>query len=360
VNGATGTVAAVYEYSPYGELLRNVAPDSAAAGQPFRFSTKFTDEETGLVYYGRRYYQPANGRFLGRDPIEEMGGLNLYGFCGNNAINRWDVLGMDPPGNPRYSGDTYSEVVVINGVVYNRTWTAVGSGNEGDEVRWGDPNDEAVGTLGGDGVINLGLGGGGGDTRGMPEVVDFIPPIIGVGIVIAGNNPVIGSPPRRVRVEIGYTPIYWNNIPLPTSRASHAFIILTDLVTGAQYATRAGPTRDFQKLVTRSDDWTRNFVDTPKQTVKYQLVGTLSMTITDAVAKVTEYASFIDRQGIPYAAEPVLGADSTGAPILKNANSNSYAFSFLEWIGLGRPKPALTAPGWNIPLPVPVASTPQP
>ncbi|MBM5813085.1 MAG: RHS repeat-associated core domain-containing protein, partial [Gammaproteobacteria bacterium] len=97
VNGATGTVAAVYEYSPYGELLRNVAPDSAAAGQPFRFSTKFTDDETGLVYYGRRYYSPSQGRFLGSDPIEEEGGLNLYGFCGNNSINRWDLLGMEDP-----------------------------------------------------------------------------------------------------------------------------------------------------------------------------------------------------------------------------------------------------------------------
>jgi RHS repeat-associated protein len=43
---------------------------------------------------GQRYYSPSQGRFLGRDPIEEDGGLNLYGFCGNNAINRWDYLGM--------------------------------------------------------------------------------------------------------------------------------------------------------------------------------------------------------------------------------------------------------------------------
>lgn len=42
---------------------------------------------------GRRYYSPSQGRFLGRDPIEETGGLNLYGFCGNNSINRWDLLG---------------------------------------------------------------------------------------------------------------------------------------------------------------------------------------------------------------------------------------------------------------------------
>jgi len=31
---------------------------------------------------------------VGRDPIEEEGGLNLYGFVGNNSVNRWDYLGM--------------------------------------------------------------------------------------------------------------------------------------------------------------------------------------------------------------------------------------------------------------------------
>jgi hypothetical protein len=46
-----------------------------------------------LVDYGNRYYSPVLGRFINRDPIEEAGGLNLYGFCGNDGINRCDVLG---------------------------------------------------------------------------------------------------------------------------------------------------------------------------------------------------------------------------------------------------------------------------
>jgi uncharacterized protein RhaS with RHS repeats len=50
------------------------------------------------VYYGFRYYDPKLGRFIGRrDPISEKGGLNLYGFVGNNAINAWDYLGMFTP-----------------------------------------------------------------------------------------------------------------------------------------------------------------------------------------------------------------------------------------------------------------------
>lgn len=92
VNRATGALSATYEYSPFGETLR--ATGTYAATNNFRFSTKYADAETGLLYYGYRYYQPSLGRWLGRDPIAEKGGLNLYGFCGNNGVNRWDYLGM--------------------------------------------------------------------------------------------------------------------------------------------------------------------------------------------------------------------------------------------------------------------------
>jgi RHS repeat-associated protein len=60
---------------------------------PFQFSTKYTDNETKLVYYGHRYYQPSAGRWLSRDPIEEGGGRNLYGMCENNCPNIFDALG---------------------------------------------------------------------------------------------------------------------------------------------------------------------------------------------------------------------------------------------------------------------------
>jgi len=91
--GDAGACVAIYEYSPYGEFLR--CEGAYAKENPFRFSTKFTDDETGLVYYGRRYYSPSQGRFLGRDPIEEKGGLNLYGFVSNDPIDHWDLLGME-------------------------------------------------------------------------------------------------------------------------------------------------------------------------------------------------------------------------------------------------------------------------
>lgn len=93
VNAATGALAAVYEYDPYGNSLRNETIDSTLNGQPYRFSTKYQDFETGLYNYGYRFYSPSLGRFINRDPIEESGGINLYAFCSNDAINRFDVLG---------------------------------------------------------------------------------------------------------------------------------------------------------------------------------------------------------------------------------------------------------------------------
>jgi RHS repeat-associated protein len=50
---------------------------------------------SGVRYYGLRYYNPGNGRFINRDPIEERGGKNLYGMVGNNPVNYWDYLGLD-------------------------------------------------------------------------------------------------------------------------------------------------------------------------------------------------------------------------------------------------------------------------
>lgn len=47
-----------------------------------------------LYYYGLRYYNSAIGRWLSRDPIEEDGGIPLYGFVGNWPVSGWDYLGL--------------------------------------------------------------------------------------------------------------------------------------------------------------------------------------------------------------------------------------------------------------------------
>ena len=70
-SGSQGDLAASYEYGPFGRPLRASGPDDFAAKNPFRFSTEYLDHETGLYYFGYRYYSPSLGRFLNRDPIGE-------------------------------------------------------------------------------------------------------------------------------------------------------------------------------------------------------------------------------------------------------------------------------------------------
>ena len=91
VHAETGELAARYEYDPFGKAL--VASGLEAETNPFRFSTKFFDIETGLSYYGYRYYSPRLGRWTTRDPFGEAGGKNLYVFVKNNSISAWDYLG---------------------------------------------------------------------------------------------------------------------------------------------------------------------------------------------------------------------------------------------------------------------------
>ena len=90
---SNGAVVGDYEYGPFGEPLR--ATGALAKVNPFRFSTKYEDNETGLLYYGYRYYTASTGRWLNRDPIEEDGGENIYGFVYNQPIRFIDLLGLD-------------------------------------------------------------------------------------------------------------------------------------------------------------------------------------------------------------------------------------------------------------------------
>ena len=78
---AAGFRVAGYTYGPFGQVL---SMDGALAEvNPFRFSSEFHDDETGLVYYNYRYYSPSQGRWTKRDYIEEIGGINLYVVTSN-------------------------------------------------------------------------------------------------------------------------------------------------------------------------------------------------------------------------------------------------------------------------------------
>jgi RHS repeat-associated protein len=92
-------LVAHYWYDPYGKVIDaqwdTGGPDRAFAWtNPFRFSTRWFDDETGLGCWPERYYSPRLGRWISRDPIGELGGLNTYGFVRNEPSSRVDFIGL--------------------------------------------------------------------------------------------------------------------------------------------------------------------------------------------------------------------------------------------------------------------------
>ena len=121
VGSSTGALAAQYEYGPFGEVIR--ATGLMAKANPLRFSTKYQDDESDLLYFGYRYYSATLGKWCGRDsflanlslsresraqvyPIDvnPLVGPNLYAFVRNDPISDYDILGLRPPlpGDPGY------------------------------------------------------------------------------------------------------------------------------------------------------------------------------------------------------------------------------------------------------------------
>ena len=90
----SGAVVASYIYGPFGEV--NLFTGPMVNEFAFRFMTKRFDTAVGLYDFGARWYSPALHRWLNRDPLGEDGGLNLYVFCENDPVNKYDPNGCIP------------------------------------------------------------------------------------------------------------------------------------------------------------------------------------------------------------------------------------------------------------------------
>ena len=94
---ADGTVVANYRYDPYGNIL--AATGDLAEINPLRYRGYYYDSETGFYYVSSRYYDPEIGRFINADDIDYLGAdgsplsYNLFAYCMNNPVNRFDVNG---------------------------------------------------------------------------------------------------------------------------------------------------------------------------------------------------------------------------------------------------------------------------
>jgi RHS repeat-associated protein len=88
---ASGATAKSYSYDVYGNILES----PGTLEQPYSYTARELDSETGLYYYRARNYDSQTGRFLQKDPIGFKGGdANLYRYVSNNPGSFNDPLGL--------------------------------------------------------------------------------------------------------------------------------------------------------------------------------------------------------------------------------------------------------------------------
>ena len=106
--------------SPSPRTPRPGNPSRSRALRPQKPS-KFNEKAVHVADYLYRYYDPLTGRWPSRDPIEEKGGMNLYGFVGNNGVNAWDYLGFCIQTDFNWTDDW-------NVISFDQEWTGLSGG----------------------------------------------------------------------------------------------------------------------------------------------------------------------------------------------------------------------------------------
>jgi len=212
------TLAASYRYDPYGNLL----PSSGAyaTANTYRFSSKEYSPSTSLYIYLYRFYSPSLQRWINRDPIQEMGGLNLYRPMGNDPLGFVDPLGLDyhytPPGylpsGPFHylSGDTVFETglssannlfaCIFNGVasVANAAGSLISDTKLALMDAGVDPQNIEDASMG---LAVMGFPEG-----GLPELVPLADATAGLNAAENTVTRYVGATEARIAQETGFIP----------------------------------------------------------------------------------------------------------------------------------------------------------
>ncbi|MGP4687089.1 RHS repeat-associated core domain-containing protein [Agrobacterium pusense] len=124
VTDDAGSVVNEYSYDSYGQPERTVE----TVPQPFRFTGREYDQETGLSHYRSRAYDPSTGRFLQEDPIWfEAGDLNVYRYVWNSPANWTDPSGMAAAG--QYASTLAVPVALVGGTIATQRMLSTASGS---------------------------------------------------------------------------------------------------------------------------------------------------------------------------------------------------------------------------------------
>lgn len=87
---AAGSIANTYTYDSFGKLTAS----TGSLANPFRYTARESDTETGLYYYRFRYFDSVAGRFLNEDPTGFSGGTNFYTYVSNHPTDFVDPKGL--------------------------------------------------------------------------------------------------------------------------------------------------------------------------------------------------------------------------------------------------------------------------
>jgi RHS repeat-associated protein len=92
LTNSTGALANTYTYDAFGKLIAS----SGMITNPFQYTGREFDQETGIYQYRYRYYDQNVGRFINEDPYGVRGGINFYRYAFNSPTNLVDPWGLAP------------------------------------------------------------------------------------------------------------------------------------------------------------------------------------------------------------------------------------------------------------------------
>jgi len=92
VDIADGSIAQQIDYDSFGNILSDTNPNF----QPFTFAGGLNDNDTALIRFGARDYDPTIGRWTSKDPIGLAAGTNVFIYVNNDPVNFVDLIGKNP------------------------------------------------------------------------------------------------------------------------------------------------------------------------------------------------------------------------------------------------------------------------